>query len=375
VNNIEHFSKALLFKLLGIFTRGGQIEGPALLDEIKNILIVRQHNQLGDMLCAVPLIRALRQRFPLAFISLVASPVNYPVVLRNPYLDEVINYDKITFFKTIFGFWRLCKILRSRRYELAIVPATVSVSVTSDVIAYLSRARIRIGARSLDGKKNITGFLFNAGVDLDWRAHPLRHQINRNLDIVRPFGITTTDLRVVIEPTDEEKEFADKFIELNIGEKVTAVGLHPGAGKEMNRWSPDKFAELADRLAGKFSALVVVSQGPIDEEPVKAMTSRLKCGYTVLKAESIRAEAAVIDKLSLFITNDTGMMHVAGATRTPVLSLFGPTDPLQWAPLGCWNKFIVGEHGNIDSIPVEKVYRIAVGMIRSYRDTLDYSEQ
>jgi len=364
IKSIEHGFKIFLFRCIGVLFRKKDIRNVTL-DNVTNILIVRQHNQLGDMLCAVPVFRALRQRFPDAHITLVASPVNYQVVLNNPYLDELINYDKVNYFKSPRGFWKFYKKLQEREYDLAIVPATVSVSVTSDAIAYLSGARIRIGANSIDGKKNPSGFLFNVRVDLDWRNQSLKHQTERNLDIVRPFGIDTDDLSLVIGLTDDEKRFADEFIEKNIGDKITVIGFHPGAGKESNRWSAERFAELADKLARKFNALILVTQGPMDDNPVGAMTQKLSYQYVVLKRESIREVAAVIDKLSLFVTNDTGIMHVAAAMKTPVLSLFGPTDPLQWAPLGKRNRYILGKDGNINSITVDKVFRIAVDMIKS----------
>jgi ADP-heptose:LPS heptosyltransferase len=370
IESIERHFKLFLFKCISVFFRKDDIH-TITLENVRSILIVRQHNQLGDMLCAVPVFRALRQRFRDAHITLVASPANYEVVLNNPYLDEIVNYDKVSYFRSLKGFWRFCKKLREREYDLAIVPATVAVSVTSDAIAYLSGARIRIGANSIDGKKNPSGFLFNARVDLDWRNQSLKHQTERNLDIVRPFGIDTGDLSPVIRLTDEERKFADEFIDKNIGDRMTVIGFHPGAGKESNRWSAERFAQLADKLAQKFNALILVSQGPVDDELVAAMIEKLACQYVVLKP--IREVAAVINKLSLFVTNDTGIMHVAAAMNTPVLSLFGPTDPLQWAPVGRRNKYVLGRCENVNSITVDKVYRIAVDMIKSSRE-LDLSE-
>ncbi len=327
--------------------------------DIKKILVVRQHNQLGDMLCAVPLLRALRQKFPHAKITLITSSVNYEVMKDNPYIDEVLNFDKIEFLKSPKKFFDFIRKIKSG-FDIAIVPSTVSISTTSNLLSYISKARIRIGPKSIDGKENQTAFLFNYQVILDWRNETMKHQTERNLDIVRPFGIDTEDLSYVIPSFDDDKEFAREFLKER--EKFNfVIGYHPGAGKTANRWDASKFAELAIKLAEKFNALTLITSGPMDDEPVKRMIDKIegKLKYLILKNEKISKLVAVIESIDLFITNDTGIMHVAGATKTPVISLFGPTNPYQWSPLNKDKFFIWSKTGNINDITVEQVYKLA----------------
>ncbi len=326
---------------------------------VDKILVVRQHNQLGDMLCAVPLLRALREKFPESKITLVASPINYEAVQHNPFVDEVLNFDKVKFLKSPPNFLQFIKKIRSN-FDIAIVPSTVSISSTSNFIAYLSKAKIRIGPKSIDGKENITSFLFNYQIVLDWTKEEKKHQTERNLDIVRPFGIDTDDLSVVIPYFEEDKKFAEEF--LREREKFNCViGYHPGAGKVKNRWSAKNFAQLAIKLSEKFNALTLITAGPMDETPVREMLTHIngKIKYLLLKNERITRVIAVIDSIELLITNDTGIMHVAGATKTPVISLFGPTNPYQWAPLGKNKFFIYSKTGEINDITVEQVYKLA----------------
>lgn len=327
--------------------------------EVKKILIVRQHNQLGDMLCAVPLLRAIRQKFPNAKITLVTSPVNYEVVKDNPFVDEVLNFDKAKFFKSPKEFLEFINKIKSG-FDIAIVPATVSISTTSNLLAYISGARIRIGPKSLNGIENPTSFLFNYQVVLDWENEPKKHQTERNLDIVRAFGIETDDLSYVIPTFDEDKKFARDF--LKEGEKFDfIIGYHPGAGKVKNRWSAKNFAKLAIKLAEQFNALTLITAGPMDDEPVKEMIEQIdeKLKYLVLKNQKISRVVAVIESIDLFITNDTGTMHIAGATKTPVISLFGPTEPYQWSPINENKFFIHSKTGEINDITVEQVYELA----------------
>ncbi len=329
------------------------------LGDVKKILVIRQHNQLGDMLCAVPLLRALRQRFPSAKITLITSPVNYEVMKDNPYIDEVLNFNKVEFLKSPRKFFDFIKKIKSD-FDIAIVPSTVSISTTSNLLAYISKAKTRIGPKSIDGKENPTSFLFNYQVILDWRNEQMKHQTERNLDIVRPFGIDTEDLSYVIPSFDGDRKFAREFLKER--EKFNfVIGYHPGAGKVPNRWDALKFAELAIKLAEKFNALTLITAGPMDDEPVKKMIDEIegKLKYLVLKNEKISRIVAVIESIDLFITNDTGIMHVAGATQTPVISLFGPTNPYQWSPLNRDKFFIWSRTGNINDITVEQVYNLA----------------
>lgn len=331
--------------------------------DVRKILIVRQHNQLGDMLCAVPLLRAIRQRFRNAKITLITSPVNYEVVKDNPFVDEVLNFDKVKFFISPSKIFEFVRKLKSG-FDIAIVPVTVSISTTSNLLAYFSNARVRIGPASLDGKENPTAFLFNYQVDLDWRSEEKKHQTERNLDIVRPFGIDTDDLSYVIPYFDEDREFAEKILSIG-GNFRFVIGYHPGAGKVKNRWSADNFAELALKLANKFNAFTLITAGPMDDEPVEKMKKQIdgKIEYLILRNERISRIVAVIDKIDLFITNDTGIMHVAGATSTPVISLFGSTNPYQWSPLNKDKFFIWSRTGDINDIKIEEVYKLAVEIL------------
>jgi heptosyltransferase-2 len=359
---IERGLKRLLLAVLRIFFSRKDASSVSF-HHVHSILIIRQHNQLGDMLCAVPVFRALRERFPSATISLIASPDNYDVVFCNPYLNEVINYDKTRYVKSLRELYRFYRTLRKRKYDLALVPATVSTSVTSDAMAWLSGAPLRIGAESIDGKKNPSGFFFNIRVALDWRQQPLKHQTERNLDLVRAVGMNTRNLSLTIGLSGSERAFAREFLRQQVLEDSIAIGIHPGAGKPPNRWATEKFAALVNKLAEQFNALIVVTYGPMDDEPIADMLRHVNHPHVVLQRINIREVAAVIDELSLFITNDTGIMHVAAATRTSVLSIFGPTDPLQWAPQGKRNKFLLGKNGDINSISVEKVFRVAARML------------
>jgi ADP-heptose:LPS heptosyltransferase len=366
LRSLELFLKRLLVGLLRLLFASRPVVHPFSAD-YERILVIRQHNQLGDMLCVVPLLRALRSRFPRAHITLMTSPVNNEVMRGNAYLSGTLLYDKQVFLSG--GMIRPVRVLefvrslRRRRFDLVLVPATVSTSFTSDFLARLSGAPVRIGAASLDGQENPSSFFFNVEVPLNWRADPHRHQVLRNMDLLSEGDIRTTDLSLEMTLTEEEQERGDRFLRTIRRDRTLAIGYHPGAGKPPNRWLAERFAELINALAARTGCATIITSGPMDEDELSRVIPRLTTHAEVLRNQPIRHVAAVLRGLDLYITNDTGLMHVAGAVGIPVLSLFGPTDPQQWAPIGPRNRSIQTESHIIGDIPVSRVLSDALEML------------
>ncbi|TAK55456.1 MAG: hypothetical protein EPO24_12170, partial [Bacteroidetes bacterium] len=210
------------------------------------------------MLCVVPMLRTLKTICRGVHITLIASPVNYEIMKHNPYVDEVVKYDKSALYRSVKNIKFLWNSLRSRHYDVAIVPATVSVSVTSDLLALVSGARIRIGAKSLMGKANATSFCFTHGVDLDWSNEARRHQALRNIDILKMFDVTEVDLSCAIGITEYEQHVAQETLSHYRKKNQIIIGIHPGAGKRENQWQAGRFAELANRIATQYNVFFVI---------------------------------------------------------------------------------------------------------------------
>lgn len=362
LKRVEKTVKNTVVGLLRVFFGSKESQGYSL-EDVTSVIVIRQHDQLGDMLCAVPLLRALRRRFPRAHITLIANPVNYAIMQHHPYIDELLNYDKRLFFRRPTAFFRFYQSIRNRRYDLAVVPATVSLSLTSSILAYLSGAAIRVGPERLQGQENPVSFLFNVRTTLDWSSDSHRHQTLRTIDVVKPLAISPSDFSHRIGITDDERSEAARFLASLEAEHDRLVGFHPGAGKIPNRWPPDRFAAVANSLFEQLSAGIVVTAGPMDDEPLHLMVRHLRCPHLVVRRKTIREVAAIISRLTLFVTNDTGVMHVAAGVETPTLSLFGPTDPRQWAPLGGQHRYIASRTGRIEDIEVGEVLRTATAIL------------
>jgi len=352
--------KSFIALLLKLFFKVKQIKITEL-PKLTNILIIRQHNQFGDLLVSNSLFLAIKEKYPKSKITVIVSPQNKIALTKNPNVDLVFNFDKKKLFNICY-FKSLVSVLRNK-YDLCIVPATVSLSTTSSVLCRLSDSKIKLGVGSLDGKINKFVFLYNISVDLDTGQNPNQHIADFIQEIIKPVGISTKNLLPAIAFDKEDLSSAEKFIADNFStENDFLIGLHPGAGKPPNRWPEKNFIELINKLNDKYKSSFYLTGTTADNLQLEAILSNSKVKLGLFKDKSISELAALISLSNLFITNDTGVMHVAGSTKTPQISLFGPTNPNNWAPLG-EEKYYCKNSELINDIGVEEVFNLCIKIL------------
>jgi len=328
-------------------------EQPFNATEIKSILIVRQHNQLGDMITLIPLFRGLKETFPNCEITLIASPQNINGVVNNPFISETFSYDKKKLMSPSY-IKSLYRVLR-RDYDLVLVPATVSISFTSNFLSRLAKGKYRVGPASLNGQENKENCFFNLRVDLDWRKNPDVNTYEKSLEIVKPLGVKTSSYTGIIIYTSTEQKYAEDFIKLS-GKKPNdlLIGIHPGAGKPQNRWSANNFIRLISELQKSYPVTIYMTGGGSDKEILDYINTSLSKPVNLFYNTTIPEIAALAALSDLFISTDTGIMHVAGTTEVPLIIIFGPTSPFNWAPLR-EKVYFLRNSDLIDDVSVEEV--------------------
>ena len=326
---------------------------------------MRQHNQIGDMLCSLTLYKGLKKHFPSARITLVAAKTNYeiPFFDINPFIDRVIVFDKSSLPKII----SFLKALWSRNYDLGVVPSTIVLSRTSHFINWLSRAAKRVGVKSIDGKLNESGKYLNIKSDFLWSGI---HQSTRNLQVINQINcyLSKQEISAIkIDFNEEDINFSRTFIGQNFPDKSKKiVAFHPGAGKTANCWDKSNFIDLIKRLYDQYNNYVLLTSGWTDSDTIDFISTaltKLNIKKTVLHNAKIKQLASVLSAVDLYITNDTGTMHIAGYSNARMISLFGPTDPAEWAPSGNDQKYIKSIDGKINSISVQQVTNMAIDML------------
>jgi heptosyltransferase-2 len=313
------------------------------------------------MLCSLTLYSALKKKYPYSTITLVAAKTNYEIPFHeiNPYIDRVLIFDKQN-LKTIFSFFRK---LRDRNYQLGIVPSTIKISRTSHIINFLSGVKIRVGAKSIDGEKNKSHKLLNVKSSFVWKG---LHQRERNLDVVKQIGCDLTEEEknsFMFTFSKDEIRDTEKFLNENYPDRSKKIlGFHPGAGKISNIWDTRKFIELIKKLHADYSNHILLTSGWTDEPIIKDVSRELdnsNIKYSVVHNLPVKKLAAILSRINLYITNDTGTMHIAGFTDAKMISLFGPTDPNEWAPIGKNKYYINSATKNINDITVDEVYNLS----------------
>lgn len=358
----ERRGKQVLTRALGR-ALGGRREASPMPDlaSLERILLVRQHNQLGDMILGSPLVRAVRARAKDARIDFVSGPFNHEAVRCSRHLDGVFRYDKERLLRRPLEARRFAARLQDAKYDLALVLGTVAFSHTSAWLAVVSGAARRAGRPGPGGKgEEVARDLF------DWvlpAPADARHQTAVHLDLGTPFGAPDDDWHpeIDLDPADAAVGRAALAAALGLKGGSLRIVLHPGAGKVPNRWPADRFGEVARALRA-VGHRVAVCAGPAERSLPAAVDAGAGVALPHLPVLSVHALGAALAEADLAIVNDTGVLHLAAAAGTRVLALFGPTDPAIWCPASPRVWTMRAADGVLDSLAAQDVARAAVGL-------------
>jgi ADP-heptose:LPS heptosyltransferase len=302
--------------------------GVAIPARVQRILVTKQHNQMGDFILASPLFANLARAFPGATIDYLASPVQAEVAGLVPEIRRVWLLEG----RGIFGRGRrvvsLVRSLRQERYDLALSVVTVSYSTTSALLLALSGARFRVAGRIAASPGGRSLFHREIGIPEGF------HETDRALAHLAALGLAPGVRAPRLVATREEIETGRLLLgALGWSDGDLLVGIHPGAGKAPNRWPAPYFGEAARRLLTREGIRILLFAGPKEEPLLDAMGLPAGPRIARMTGLSLRQVAGLMSRLTLYLGNDTGTLHLAAALGVPTIGLYGPTDPAVWAPV------------------------------------------
>lgn len=295
-------------------------------EKVRKILILGQHMGLGNLLMFTPTVKAFKEHFVNANISLV---------LNQQYLIELMKVmgliDKFLLFRENASFiekiWLMSKI-RTEKFDM-IVKNFIGSSYT---IIGLSGIPHRVGNASSPGWSIPKDYVFNYTAIMEKNEH----EVDRNLSLFYAVvgsqeGIERNFTLAVPEGV---REYAIRFMEENnIKKGDRIVGMQVGAMKTWKQWDLDKMTKIADILIGQYKSKVVFLGGNGEVEQAQYIERKMNnLVVNMVGKTTLPQTSALIEQCKFFICNDTGLMHLSIAVNTPVIAIFGPTDYIRTGP-------------------------------------------
>lgn len=309
----------------------------------RRIAIVRLRTGLGDLLCGVPALRALRRALPDAHVTLVTYPEMADVVARmGPWVDELLafpGHPGIPERPPVAEEWEpFVATARARSFDLALQ-------------SYGANPAANVVTAALGASQSGGFFVPGAGdADLDVSIpypHHL-HEVDRHLALMAHLGAPPADSGELELPIRPEEEAAQAALLARTGLRPGAYAvLHPGATSPSRRWPAERFAEVGDALRAR-GLEVAVSGVPGEEALTATVVAAMEApALDLCGATSLGGAAALCRDAALVVCNDTGTGHIAAATGTPSVTLFLSGDPRRFGPRGR------GEAGRVARVQVE----------------------
>ncbi|MBM4309817.1 MAG: glycosyltransferase family 9 protein [Deltaproteobacteria bacterium] len=327
-------------------------------DAARKILIIRL-SAIGDVLRVLPAFQVLRKNYPEASFGWVTEEASADILRAHPDIDEVFVFPKkaitrklsspLTFFSGLQEFFAFMKPIRAGGYDLTF---DFHGLFKSGIISLLSRASRRVGFTMPFCREG--NYLFN---NLRFHQDSKRvSRIRRNLNLLEKFGLSSEHERPVIHIPAADREAVQKFFrQQQINPKLPIIAVHPGTSPitPYKRWDPYRYAVVADTVIEAHAAQVIFTWAGAELDMVKSIVGQMKYRAIVAPRTQNLCQLAEIFRLSdLYLGSDTGPMHLAAFAGTPVIGLFGPTDPVVNEPYSRTPHIIL--HDEVDCAPCRK---------------------
>jgi heptosyltransferase II len=294
-----------------------------------NILIIKP-GAIGDVLHLTPVIRSLKQRFPEARITmLLGSRVTASLFMDNPLIYETIIFDKKGVHRGLKKMISLWHTLREKRYDLV-----VNYQRSNLKTWFLATATFPARVLVYHKARNRTV-----------------HAVVNHLEPLASLGIDPyhEDVHLDFYPAAEDELFAAEYVRRHSLDGKPVVAFNPGTSHLCKCWPIENYALLGDRLVEEMGMEVVILGSRDEKQLAEQIATQMTNVPHDLTGCTLGELGAILKKVDLLVTGDTGPMHIASAVGTPVLALYGPIDPLRSGPVGYGHRIII--HDELDCCP------------------------
>ncbi len=329
----------------------------------RNILVI-DFGQLGDVVLSLPALSAIRQRFPRAHITVAVGKSCAQVVELSGSADTTLVVDRVALrdgakLWAVMRIMRIVKEVRRARFDFVIDLHSLS---ETNLLGFLSRAPHRLYARrpgrSLDFLSN-----FRPQPAVEDKA---AHVVDRYLKMLEPLGIKDVERVPRLRTRPEDDAVVEQLLKREKAHSGTPlIGLFPGAGHPARRWPLERFAALAEKLVRDDGVRIIVFAGPEERALVKEMRRLFPKDTIIFDRLTLPQLAAALARLSVFVSNDTGPMHIATAMGVSVVLLLERGSADIFLPVSGQHQVI--RDSRIQDLTVDEVYRAAREILASGR--------
>ncbi len=337
----------LVRSFTALLTRGKADKVPK---AVKRVVVVLT-GKLGDVVCGTPVLRALRKHYPGIYIAVAGTPsVQKPVLDHSGLVDEYINLDAKNSIE----------IVKNGKFDAGFVTGPSFSSVAK---LYLADIPLVVAPEVVGGKSPAVTKPYKGIMSLV-TTFPYKmgeYAPRERLRALEPVGIITEDTRKALGFSDKAKLRVKKFLEdNNIADRDFVVGLTPSAGHKIKEWQEERFAQVIDHLIEKHGAKVLLLGGPADKEKIEIVYLAVKNTNGVIVAQEFNIDElkALVSRLDLFVSVDTGPIYIAEAFEVPTVDITGPIDEREQPPRGSIHRNVVP--------PARKGPELSVLNARSY---------
>lgn len=262
---------------------------------------------IGDIVLSTPLIKNIKKLYPNSEITYVTTPAGRVVLSNNPYLKEVIAYDKRGKNKGFKGMLNLAKQLRNKKFDITYIPHRY---LRSSLICFLAKIPSRIGYDISEGK------LF-LNKKIEYRKD--LHEVERLLKLL---DTECNDKKIELYPSKEDKEYIDNYLKDKNTNNKKLIALAIGSKWNTKRWPIEYFNELIERLESLDYVRVVLVGGNEEKDLLVKYSDKT---INAIGETSLLQLAELIKRCDLIVTNDSSPIHIASAFETYIIAIFGAT--------------------------------------------------
>jgi ADP-heptose:LPS heptosyltransferase len=355
LKKIEQKGKKFLLWLLGFFLHREKLKPQDVdISNINKILVVRQDDRIGNLILTTPLLSALSRFFPQAQIWYLASKTFHTLFSESSLVDHILVARKRLYIFHPLALLFFIRRIRKQKFDLAIDASDENnFSLNNSFLVYLSGAKLRIGYT-----KPQSSLFLNLEVSPTGEK---KHALEMHLDLLRHLvgDFQSNGLKIEVDK-DKSKLVKGYLRERGIENGDLLVGMHIG-GRGNKRWPIENFQNLADWMVDYLRAKVIFIWGPEERKIVQRISAKNK-NQIISELLPLPVLSALIERCNLFVSPDTGAMHLSVAVGTPTLALFLDSDSVKFGPRGQSHQMLQAEEGKIS---VQRVKEVFQEMIKS----------